>query len=100
MRSCCQTRLSRNLFVGDGALDVPFGNIAKSPKVEKNADFSRRGVEGAAPYISPIATGNESGDTQRCNDHLLGIRLELSAGIARRPLQAPRTEQLYRRGGS
>ena len=50
MRSCCQTRLSRNLFVGDGALDVPFGNIANSPKVEKNAGFSRRGVEGAAPY--------------------------------------------------
>ena len=37
-------------IVGDGALDVPFGNVASSPKAEKIEAFYRRGVVGAAPY--------------------------------------------------
>ena len=27
-------RLSKNLFVGDGALDVPFENVSNPPKVQ------------------------------------------------------------------
>ncbi len=43
-------RLSINLFVGDGVLDVPFGNVTNSPNVEKNCSFYRRVVGDADPY--------------------------------------------------
>ena len=46
----------------------------------------RRDVEGAVPYRWVDGTGNESGDPPKVLGAEPARRLELSAGIARRPL--------------
>ena len=43
----CDTR--KEPFVGDGAHDVPFGNVANSPKVERNRRCLPPGRRGRRP---------------------------------------------------
>ena len=68
-------QIAGKTFVGDGALDVPFGYVVSSPKADKIEAFYRRGVEGAAPY-RPFF------DMPKPRTHVSGVGKLISQGSA------------------